>query len=344
MIHQDVELHNVAELRPIEGRPGLMLQRIPECLRQVVNSGAQAKATECANSEIRFVCDSPTARVTLSAPQGGAEVRLAFGAFLGEERLGIGAESRTIDVTLPERLASLSDEQKRRMPFAPQVRRLILRGGPVHFHGVEAQGLRAPRADERPRLRYLAYGTSITQGAKASSAPLTYAAQTAWRLGADLINLGMGGACFCEPEFGDYIASRTDWDFATLCLSVNMVNQGFTPQELYQRAAYLLERIASADARRPVVLITFLPYFGDVHPSLRSGVTRAEPEVFRRVLRRAVAECPCPNVHLIEGPELLTDLAGLAGDVLHPNDYGMTQIAQNLADRLRPILNKARLA
>ena len=45
-----------------------------------------------------------------------------------------------------------------------------------------------------------------------------------------------------------------------------------------------------------------------------------------------------PNAHLIEGPELLTDLGGLSADLIHPADYGMLEIGQRLADRLSGLL------
>ena len=72
--------------------------------------------------------------------------------------------------------------------FSHRVCRLVLYGGLVCLRQVHGD-VRPPTADELPAFRYLAYGTSITQGAAASMRHLGYASQTAWRLGADLINL-----------------------------------------------------------------------------------------------------------------------------------------------------------
>jgi len=46
-------------------------------------------------------------------------------------------------------------------------------------------------------------------------------------------------------------------------------------------------------------------------------------------------------VHLIEGADLLTDLTGYSMDLAHPGDFGMIEIAENLAQRIRPFLSPA---
>jgi len=236
----------------------------------------------------------------------------------------------------------LEDPQTGRMPFHPRVTRLVMGlGGPVHLCGIEGGEIRPPRPEELPSLRYLAYGTSITHGASASGLHLCYAAQTARRLGADLINLGVGGACHAEGELADYIAGRGDWHVATLALSVNMV-AGFAPDAFYERVSYMVNAVCGADPNRPVGCITLFPHFRDC----ANGEDPAGPwpeisEQYREKLREAVAACPHPNAHLIEGPEILTDIEGLKPDLVHPGDIGMIQMGENLAVRLLPLLGRA---
>ena len=62
------------------------------------------------------------------------------------------------------------------------------------------------------------------------------------------------------------------------------------------------------------------------------------PEEYRQSLRDAVAATGHPNAHLVEGPELLTDISGLSADLIHPADYGMLEMGQRLADRLSALL------
>src|SRR5690606_38413608 len=106
-------------------------------------------------------------------------------------------------------------------PFSARTWRLLIRGGSVVYRGVSGEGIRPPEAADLPKLKMLAYGTSITQGAHATREHLTYASLTARRLGADLYNLGTGGSAFCENAMADHIADRNDWNLAVLCLSVN---------------------------------------------------------------------------------------------------------------------------
>lgn len=337
MIHEQVELHNIAELVQVPGQPGLRCQRVPESVRQHLNPTAQERMLQPANCEIRFVCGGERAAVTLSCPQGAAELIPFFGGFQVRERYAIGPEPRSVELTYPERLRHLMPEVAAGMPFHPRVWRLTVRGDGLHWHGIEGPGLRPPRSDELPSLRYLAYGTSITHGGAASAAHLTYAAQAARSLGADLTNLGVGGSAYCEPELAKYMAGRDDWDIASLCLSVNMIGAGFSPEEFGERAGYMLRTMADADPARPILCFSILPYFADVCTDVEGPHGQGQALAFRRVLEEVAVGSGCPNVHFIPGTELLTDLSGHTPDVLHPGDYGMMEIGQRLAAHLQDL-------
>ncbi len=338
MIYQNVELHNIAETVPVAGE-AVEVRRIPESVRQHVNPGCQYQMTRFASGEIRFVTDDLAGEVTLSiAPEArGEETRamIYHGGFQHGQPVYIrSGETRTLKITPSDRIARMPAAMSEAMPFRHNVIRVQIAGDPVVFHGAEGQGIRPPRADELPRIRLLTYGTSITHGAAASLPHLCYAAQTARRLGADLINLGSGGSAHCEAELADYIASRSDWDIATLALSVNMM--GFSNEEFYDRVAYMVKTVAAADTTRPVACITLYPYFADWDPAEQpAGGTSAEK---RQLLRDAVAAADLPNLHVIEGTDILTDLTGLTPDLIHPADNAMIQMGENLAARLAPLL------
>lgn len=343
MIYQNVELHGIEELISFPGSDGVLLQRVPEKLRVQLNEFAQ-RAFRCPGSaEIRFVTDSPTVRMTLSCPEAApglpdlAEAIPFFGMFQSPLQRFIITEKQTIEISFPKPLQNIPDGSEFwKMPFSPRVWRLVLGRSPVLLHSIEGDNLRPPTPEELPRLRYLTYGTSITHGSAALGPHISYVAQTARRLGADLINLGVGGGAMCEPEVADYIAARNDWDFATLELSVNMVGR-FTGEEFRERVRYMINTVAGTNIQRPVACISLHPYYGDLGEEY--GYASSEiPAVFRRILRAEVESCPYPNVHFIEGPALMTDFGGLASDLLHPADNGMIQIGENLAKRLRPIV------
>jgi len=335
MIHDNVELHNVAEIRPAGG--GMRLQRVPEGVRQHINESARMRVRQPDNCEVRFVSSSAETCVTLSSEEEG-EVSVFHGVFDSRQRHVLGPEPITVRISTPERLRQLDDRWWGDHPFAPQVQRLVFGGprrGPAIIHRVEGEGIRPPGIDELPSLRYLAYGTSITHGFDCSGPHLSYVAQTARRLNADLINLGVGGACHCEAAFADYIAGL-EWDIASLALSVNM--QGFSIGEFTERVEYMVNTVAGADTTRPVACITLYPYYRDFGITDAGAQYGATPDEYRQALRDVVAACPHPNVHLIEGSEILTDIGGLAADLIHPSDNAMIEMGRNLGSRLQALL------
>lgn len=336
MIYENVELHNVAEIYPVNG--GMRLQRVPEDVRQHLNERAQMRVMQPDNCEIRFVSDSVESFVTLSS-EDETDVTVFHGTFDSRERYTIGREPTTIRLYPQDRLQRLDRCWWENLPFSPNVRRVVFGGRnrePVILHGVQGEGIRPPRPEELPKLRYLAYGTSITHGFDCEGPHLSYVAQTAWHMGADLINLGVGGACFCEQAFADFIANRTDWDIATLALSVNM--QGVPLDEFRERVEYMVNTVAGANTNRPVACITLYPYFRDFGVSDPGAIYGGSPGDYREILREVAVECPHPNVHLIEGGGILTNIGGLTGDLIHPSDNAMIEMGRNLFTRLEPLL------
>ena len=343
MIEGIVELHNIEKIYYHKGIKGGLLQRIPEQVTDCLTRAAQVMMICPSGAEIRFVSDTYPVRVTLSVdkmadqvPDDLTEAHIFFGTFQSRDRFVIRRKKTDIEISMPKNFLRRAERISAGSPFSPRVCRIRLwgstMGAPVRFHGIQGSGtIRPPRADELPVLRYMAYGTSLTQGAFATGPHLTYTGQVGYRLGADVINLGSGCSAHCEPEMADYIADRSDWDFATLALSVNMVDV-FSPEEFKRRVQYMIDRVAQSNPKRPVACITIKPYYGDFLGSSR-------PEVYRQILRDTVHECGHENVYLIEGPDLMPDIPGGIGpDFIHLGDNGMIQIGEHLAARLVPIL------
>ncbi|MBU0993558.1 MAG: hypothetical protein KJ737_13765 [Proteobacteria bacterium] len=343
MIFNAVEFHNIEKIYHHKGIEGGLLQRIPEEVGNSLSQAAQMMMICPSGVEIRFVSETYPVKMTLSVDKiidrmvdDHTEVYIFFGTVQSRQRFTITRQKTTIEITMPYGFMDMAKKVSPDASFSPHVCRIRLwgttMGAPIRFHSIETEGnIRPPKPEELPKLRYMAYGSSITQGAFASGPHLSYASQVGYRLGADVINLGTSCSAYCEPELADYIASRDDWDFATLALSVNMVEL-FSPEEFSDRIAYMINRIAQSDAKRPVVCITIKPYYGDYLES-------KSPNLYRNLLREAVASSPHDNVYLIEGPELMPDAAGgLCPDFIHLGDNGMIQIGENLSKKLIPIL------
>lgn len=328
-----VSLHNVAETVPAEWTDeGRRLYRVPKGVADELNEMASDRVRHPTGSELRFVPDGDAeVAVTLSAAEP-TQVRVFWGAFQPWEPTEIGPEPRTLTLSVPERLAELTvtDGTGR---FDPRVCRVRFeRYDAVAVHDVSGD-CRPPVAEELPDRRYLAYGTSITEGAASSATHCNYVTRVARERGYDLLNLGCSGSAYCDRAMAEHIADRDDWDVATLALSINMANTGgFSPAEFRARAEPFVGTIADAHPGTPIVCLTLFPYFDDVTASGDS----AHAAAYREHLREIVAQSPHDNLSLIEGAKL-TDLSGLSADLLHPGDHGMEQIGRGIARHLATI-------
>ena len=115
-----------------------------------------------------------------------------------------------------------------------------------------------------------------------------------------------------------------------------MIGAGFSDDEFRQRTAYMISRIAGSHPDKPLACITIYPHFRDFTPAEPQWA--AHSDRFRRILREVVAEQDSDNVTLLEGPELLTEIGGLTGDLIHPGDQGMIEMGERLAAKIRPLL------
>jgi len=330
-----VSLHNVAELGPPDWADGAsQLHRVPRSVGEQVNVMGRGRLRDPTGCELRFVPEGEdaTVEVTLSA-KGGTTVHTFWGEFQSVNPVDVGQEPTTHEFSVPERVRKLNVPDDELGAYDPRVCRLRFDAwGPVAIHDVSGPA-RPPEAGEIPDRRYLAYGTSITEGA-VSDPHLGYVSRAAGHLGVDPLNLGMAGSAYCEPAMADYLAGRDDWDLATIAISVNMANRGFTVDQFRERAEHLLDTVAGAHPTKPVVAVTLFPY----HMDLVAGDDAERAVAYRREVREAVAALPHDNLSLVEGGDLL-DTTGLMDDILHPGDDGMIQIGRRLADDLADVLD-----
>ncbi|MEM6552178.1 MAG: SGNH/GDSL hydrolase family protein [Planctomycetota bacterium] len=355
-IWNNLAVHNAAELVPVPGAgpDAVSLIRLPRDLLPHLNEGAQARAHQPAGIELRWVADGPVT-LTLSSPQtpnhavclfrgrfqhnGGVHhTDLVEPGLTHPARALIGSAPTALRIGAdPPRITEHLDACRQRSDFDPTVRRLLLplHAGPIVLHDVAPDPgvtLKPPNLDQLPPRRVLFYGTSITQGAGASSPHLTYPALTAARLQADALNLGSSGSCQCEPQLIDHLAARPDWDAACLALSVNMMK--FPDDVFAERVRYAVHTIATAHPSKPVAAITLWPY----HADLPGADKHNKAQRFRQHLRDAVASCPTPNARLLEGPDLFPNFDAQSADLIHPGDFAFMEMSRNLADALRPLL------
>ena len=332
LIYQQTALHNVAAIAPAPDHKGQRLCRVPFELLAHLNENAQTHSMRGAGCEIRFnlLGESATVVIQTESEPGLAEVWL--GPFLVSTHI-IHPIPTAITITAPERQPYAHKiSLQRHLTFDPRLYRVVLPYRQiVCLHDIIGS-VSPPQFGQEPETRYLAYGSSITNGAISTGPTGMYAMLTAQQLGVDLLNLGFGGGAHCEPELADYIAGRDDWNFATLELGINMVNWA-TVEEFATRAAYFVNKIASTHPNKWIFCLDMFPFWRDLDPD------DDKPTQFRAAVREIVRLANLPRLVHLESTELLTDWTGLTGDIIHPAPAGMQEIARKLAPIIRQRLD-----
>ena len=205
-------------------------------------------------------------------------------------------------------------------------------GDSVDFQGVEVNaGARFEAPPARTATRYLAYGDSITHGFTASAVDRSYAFLVAQKNGWQLINLGLGGRA-STPSDGKVVASLKA-DVISVFMGANDW-QGGAPLTRYRsNMMAFLDAIRAAQPTVPIYCLTSLW----VAPSWNPKAQVADLESYRQVARDIVTARKDPNLHLVEGPDLIDhDITLFDATPVHPNDKGFAQMAERLAAQMRP--------
>jgi hypothetical protein len=343
MIYKNIEFHNVVELERLEEIPGLTLQRFPsEVKNKLGYNGDERGRPRTHNSvgcEMRFVTDAKTVRVFLSALYGEGEVLVFKGNFFHSKHHIREGMINTLQLENSPKFEGVKPEAFQDNAFSKDVWRIFFCFGYCAvYHGIDTFGheIRPPKEDEKPKVKWLAYGSSISNGGSASILTSTYLYQTAHRLKVDVMNIALGGACLCEKEVADFIAARDDWDFLTLEVGVNMRNIGMASEEFERRVRYLLNTILKLKPDKHIVILTMFPNSGNWLIDEENSLFKKTIE-YDEIIRRLHKEMNNNNLHLIEGKEILTDFSGLSCDLLHPFDFGYIQMGENLANKLKAI-------
>lgn len=179
------------------------------------------------------------------------------------------------------------------------------------------------------KLRYVAYGDSITHGFTSSRVDRSYPYLLAEEKDWDLVNLGFGGRVSNEEDAE--IISRLEPDVLTILIGVNDWQGGRSLETYQTNITQFLDEIRSIDPTIPIYLIT--PLW--VPPSWQPSRADKELESYRIALQELYNERMDPNLHLIEGPALIDhDPKYFDRVAVHPNDEGFAMMATRLSEKI----------
>lgn len=282
-----------------------------------------------AGNEIRFMATGEDLEFKFDMGENSGTIEVYYGWFF-HTKINLSKGINAVIIPYPERLKNNKDWYEG--DFNPDVCRLLIRGQNVTWIS-KPEGIEAPMKKDIPKLTYLAYGTSITQGAKSSEAMTQYPSQVGRNLKANVINLGVRGSAYCEEAIAKYINKEYNWDFATLEISVNMLNQNNSVAEFKDVATRFIKILAEANPAKPIFCISLLPFFRDFGLGLDKEIV-SNPKEYRETLEEICKTCGYKNIYYIRGEEILKDITGLSTDLIHPNDIGNIEIGRELAAKI----------
>ena len=167
--------------------------------------------------------------------------------------------------------------------------------------------------EEKP---ILIYGTSITHGACASRPGLNWPAQVRYRTGENVVNWGFGGSGRLEKVATD-ILCQTDPKIMVLEPFANM------PTEFAkERLTYFYTKFREGHPTTPIVFI-------EQQPIIHITTTQKEPIEKNVIMRELFKEWSKTdkNIYKIKSEDTYSDQD--TSDTIHPNDIGMSVMADN---------------
>ena len=180
--------------------------------------------------------------------------------------------------------------------------------------------------------RWLVHGDSITQGANVSVPTMTWVDLVARKLGLQAVNLGIGGHGKAEPALAAAIAARDDFDILSLHIGTNALGDKGYPERLEG----FLKTILAAHPTKPVVLASPILKFSKPGVPVWSlaGCREAMADVAGRLAKDH------PNLVFLPGENLIRRPSSLTSDLVHIDDHGAIEYADNLAPVIARVLGE----
>ncbi|MDF3129536.1 SGNH/GDSL hydrolase family protein [Kiritimatiellaeota bacterium B1221] len=330
---EEIQLHNIVETAPHLGTGPETLLRLPESLRVHLNDNAKERAFHSTGCELRFRLKSPSFKIKIQTcdigglQHGGGLAQVLFGDFShGYVPIILGENEFEFNAPVHDNLAKVSDHPL----FHPELVRILF---PTHaaICGIDLTGdFAAPEPGDIPARRALHHGSSITHGSGSITSRETWAGISARNMEADLINLGLGGGCHCEPEMTDYLCSRNDFDYAVLETGINML--GLDPDTANANIRNLIRKFTTAHADKPVFFVGVFPCHNDV-----ANNYQGRAQEIREFVEKEVKALNQPHAHFIDGKQALDPRTGLTTDLTHPSPAGMIQIGDFVSSEIKKV-------
>ena len=194
------------------------------------------------------------------------------------------------------------------------------------YVGLQETATLNPAHDYTNTTPILFYGSSVTHGACATRPGLAYPAIVERHLDSDVINLGCSGNCHAEDILVDYMNTL---DFCAF-VSEYDYNEEFAV-ELEKRHDKMYQAFRKAHPDIPIILMS------------RPSFDIEKPEF---VKMRDVVKATCENaikagdknLNYLDGEFLYDGADDCTADNIHPNDLGLSRMAEKIVNVLKEVL------
>ena len=318
-------LHNLYTTKTEEG---YVLHKFPISLIKELSPKGQGNAYTLFGSEIRF---SILGKVKIEvSTESTAQILIYYGDYQGEFHTFSGLYTFQIEPKFDEEgLKRLSQYHR----FEPNLVRIILKEN-MTVKSIEGE-YEYPDLSKFPKQKYLAYGTSITQGRNGFTPDLNYPGIVSESLGYECHNYGMSGSAYIEKALVDFMCEKT-YDLITLELSVNLLGDGYDVSVFKERLKYLLQKIHQTQPHAKVIGITILDNWRKFGFDQNRG-TQSDVILYREAFKSVMKDYP--HFILLNGESMLK-FNHLSADLIHPSQYGMIE----LANHIQQIIQKPKLS
>lgn len=199
-------------------------------------------------------------------------------------------------------------------------------------------GASLERTPDARRLKWLTYGSSITQASSAASPTQTWAAIVAREHKVDLTNLGFTGHCQLEPMVARLIRDRPV-DALSICAGANSYDGALTRRTFRAALIGFVQIVREQHPRIPIALIS--PIISPPRESVPNAagwtLSLMREEVAAAVT--ALNEHGDPHTFYVNGLDLFgADEVALLPDQVHPNAEGNRLIGARFSSQVSPRL------
>lgn len=181
------------------------------------------------------------------------------------------------------------------------------------------------------RHKVIVHGSSITHGASASRAGLTYPAMLSRNLGIDFVNFGFSGECKMQPQFLEFLKS---------CETDAFLFDAFSnpsTKEIQQRLENFVAELVKAHPGKPLIFLQ-TPFIDAVDTvKYQKRITRQDTaaEIMKRLTKQY------KDVYFLEIRGVLGEDSTVDGS--HPTDLGFYRFVDAYQPKIAKILKKYRI-